>query len=136
MGTLTDSRKQFLADIFTTALEGGIGYWSFCIAYHWTKDGRSGELDGFYADITDCEDGKRHRIDSSVIKRGVELFVRYCNGEISGSGDPGNGEPLLSGHYWNQFLTAERTDGRDGDYDADVADSIVQFGLFGKVVYG
>lgn len=136
MSALTDSRKQFLADIFTTALEGGIGYWSRCSDYHWSNSDGSSDLDGFYADITDSEDGKDYRIDRAVIQRGVGLFVRYCNGDISSDGSAGDGKRLSDGHYWNQFLKAERTNGDGGDYDADVADNIVQFGLFGKVVYG
>jgi hypothetical protein len=136
MSNLTADRKQFLADIFTTALEGGISYWSSCSTYHWSKGDGSSDLDGFYAAITDEEDGTDYRIDRQVIQRGVGLFVRYCNGEINSNGGPGDGQRLPSDHYWRQFLAANRTNGDDGDYDADVADNIVQFGLFGKVVYG
>ena len=42
----TDLRKQFLFDVFVTALEGGIGYWSVAEEYHWKKDGE--DLDGFF----------------------------------------------------------------------------------------
>lgn len=33
----TDARKSFLHSVFTTALEGGIGYWSEAGSYRWSK---------------------------------------------------------------------------------------------------
>lgn len=74
----TDKRKAFLHYIFTTALEGGINYWSQTQEYYWQKqNGCSGtstasgandgpitpdyvdDIDGFYATIisNDEEDG-------------------------------------------------------------------------------
>lgn len=35
MSTTTTDRAQFLADIITTALEGGIGYWATATHYEW-----------------------------------------------------------------------------------------------------
>lgn len=55
-------RGEMLCDLFTTALEGGIGYWSSASAYHWSNDDGTPDLDGFYAEIEDDEaDGKEHR---------------------------------------------------------------------------
>jgi hypothetical protein len=34
-------RELLLADIITTAIEGGIGYWSICEQYQWSDDGTS-----------------------------------------------------------------------------------------------
>lgn len=136
MGHLTDSRKQFLANIFTTAVEGGIGYWCSCDSYHWSNSDGSSDLDDFYADISEMESGLQYRIDKSVIQRGVQLFVSHCGGEIDSNGSPGSWDPIPSTHYWLEFLAANRTNGDDGDFDAGVADIIVQFGLFGKVIYG
>lgn len=157
---LTEARKQFLHNIFTTAIEGGINYWADVEAYHWLMKGHNADtgevfsqddLDSFYAVITPGDEdwgvshlatghglGEREpvRIDIDVVIRGVDLFRRYCLGEINSHGEETPSPPLRPDHYWNQFLAAEATDGEDGDYDAEVADNIVQFGLFSQVVYG
>lgn len=36
--TKKTEREQFLDDVITTALEGGIGYWSMCETYTWGDD--------------------------------------------------------------------------------------------------
>lgn len=154
----SEARKAFLHGVFTTALEGGIGYWSVADQYVWCKpdseDRAQEDLDGFYATVHELdEDGEgvsrdrlgyefRYninglRIDIDTIARGVRLFTRYVYGRIDYQGnkvdDP---KPVAADHYWRQFLKADQTNGDDGDYDSIVADNIVQFGLFGKVVYG
>ncbi|SIB66355.1 hypothetical protein [Mycobacteroides abscessus] len=156
---LSVGRKTFLHGVFTTAIEGGIQYWARADAYHWSN--RSGkqvedDLDGFYAvirsaeaDIDDENDtgwgiaGLEHehtlRIDLNVVDRGTSLFARYCRGEINSHGidvPEEQRKPLGDDAYWRQFLAAEATHGEEGDYDALVADNIVQFGLFGKLVFG
>lgn len=160
---LSPKRKAFLHGIFTTALEGGIGYWSRCSEYHWRRDvddpGTADfsdlcDIDGFYATIVSASvdsddrpfwgvfDDEREnaplRIDLEVIDRGVRLFLQYCHGYLDSNGNPAAAEThgLPEGHYWRQFVVAEATLGDGGDYDADVADEIVQWGLFGKPVYG
>ncbi|MFZ2240433.1 MAG: hypothetical protein WAV90_13025 [Gordonia amarae] len=149
MSVLTDSRKLFLHTLFTTAIESGIGYWATVREYHWMRPefhGQRGyprgceDLDGFFAVIDDNESGRRGmRADLATMERGVDLFIRYCRGEIDYHGKevaPGARVELRPDHYWHRFLEAEATDGADGDYDANVADQILQFGLFGEAVYG
>lgn len=172
------NRNSFLHVLFTTAVEGGISYWSRCGDYHWRTDRYSGyatagdDLTGFYAEITPGEDGwgcdqvfqssapdadaagvsavaggflmplaqdQVLRIDRAVMERGTRMFVRHCHGDIDQNGSElpeSQRHPLRDGHYWRQFLVAEATHGCDGDFDADVADIVVQMGLFGQVVYG
>lgn len=149
---LSKRRKEFLHGIFTTAMEGGIGYWSAAEVYHWCNDDDTDDLDGFYAVLhpasedegwgifPDKEDTKALRLDLDVITRGVKMFRLYCLGVIDEKGGVlplKEIEPRLrEDSYWWQFLEADMSDGASGDYDADVADSIVQWGLFGEVVYG
>ncbi|SKX81054.1 Uncharacterised protein [Mycobacteroides abscessus subsp. bolletii] len=160
---LSVGRKTFLHGVFTAALEGGIQYWANVDEYHWRTSGtkdlsimdpRVNDLDGFYATILstelDLEDPKDNgwgiddlpstlRIDLDVVDRGTNLFAQYCRGEINSHGidvPEEQRKPLADDAYWRQFLAAEATHGREGDYDAMVADNIVQFGLFGKLVYG
>jgi hypothetical protein len=67
----TEGRKRMLHYVFTTALEGGIGYWSVIDEYHWRKlenytkmiDGQEfkgahdvDDFDGFYAIIESSEE--------------------------------------------------------------------------------
>lgn len=89
--------------------------------------------------IHEFESDQTHRVDIDTMNRGVDLFTRYCRGEIDYHGRdiaPQDRRPLNADHYWNQFLEAEASDGDDGDYDAEVADQILQFGVFGEAVYG
>lgn len=143
----TEARKQFLHNVFVTALEGGIGYWSVAEEYHWGTDGGAkvvDDLDDFYAVILSSEDdwgveeayvaeeGKTQpitetqslRVDINVIERGSNMLV----------------EKVLSGEFKNeylmQFVVAWSTNSDDGDYDINGADLVVQLGLFGEVVYG
>jgi len=129
MTTPTRERKQLLCDIFTTALEGGIGYWSAAEEYHWRLDvpdetpfDESQDLDGFYAVIEDLEDGKVYRIDADVIRMGIGYIA--------------DGIAQVRSDIRATVLLLDRTNGEEGDYDAETADCIVQAGLFGEVVYG
>lgn len=162
--TLSCARKEFLHGIFTTALEGGIGYWSEASEYHWSVNGNGEheDLDGFHAIIeppydvlageqlgwgiwADKETGdtpedlKPLTIDLAVIHRGVKLFIAHTYGYIDDKGQPvpiDQAQPAPEKSYRWQFIAADATNGHDGDYDADIADTIVQWGLFGEVVYG
>ncbi|MFM1966787.1 MAG: hypothetical protein RL134_2512, partial [Actinomycetota bacterium] len=63
---------RVLHDVFVTAMEGGIGYWSGCSSYRWSLDG--GEVDdltGFRAVIHDhVMPGPAITINRDVILRG------------------------------------------------------------------
>jgi hypothetical protein len=122
---------QLLHDLFVTALEGGIGYWSTADAYHWCHDddATSEDLAGFYAIVVDCEADEEtaHRIDRDVIYRGLR---RFYDGDTSG----GAAGPYVFAHMIRLAILKPGDDRID--FDADDADVIVQAGLFGEVVYG
>jgi hypothetical protein len=121
-------RDRAYNGVFTTALEGGIGYWSTCSRYHWSVEGSEGRTEAldFIAvihDTVDAEDGHTptYVIDRSVIAKGIRKAHARGN--------------------WNEYqgkALADLTFGRweDLDYDAITADLIVQFGLFGEEMYG
>ena len=158
--TLSTGRKTFLHTMFTTAMEGGIGYWSECSSYRWIKpefadargyDESHADIDDFRAIIVPSEDegcwgvwvGNRDvaplTIDLTVMQRGAQRFLLYCHGMVDSQGNPVppcEQKPLRDDHYWRQWLVQEATNGAEGDSDAEVADQIVQWGLFGKGVYG
>lgn len=150
----TENRKQFLHNMFVTALEGGIGYWSCAEEYHWGTDGGVkcvDDLDGFYAILSPEEgewgveeafvaetgesqaitDTQSLRVDRTVIERGVNLLVD----KVIEAAKSEDANADFSRKYLRQFVVQWLTDGEDGDSDADVGDLIVQLGLFGEVVY-
>lgn len=85
----TEGRKKFLHYVFTTAIEGGIGYWAQCETYHWMNKNRRPEstimdtdyldLDGFRAVITSSEDdwGVSTAYQSHVTLKGVTDVVPF-----------------------------------------------------------
>ena len=111
-----DKTQKDLDDLMCTALEGGICYWC----------GRAevvGEMLGDYAHeqisrggsliLYDAESSDKWDLTLEKFLRGVEL-------------------------YFAQALSAE-LDGEDidpTDFDADAVDCIVQYALFGKLVFG
>lgn len=143
-------KKELIHSIFTTALEGGIGYWSVCEGYRWSIDGNGDEddLDGFHAVIgipvddevefvpevqvirnEDFGYGDHYfvRIDKDVVNRGYDLAARRTEQENKHAWQCGCGRPPL-------VVTEEALD--EWDYDACDADAIVQLGLFGTTIYG
>jgi hypothetical protein len=142
MTTTITTRSQMFYDIFTTALEGGIGYWSKCSLYHNSlpsggnphAEGHREYMDedifGFKAIVHDFADDESadeadwpvHTIDRDVIARGYRLAAsaEWRNKLAWSSAKP----PLI--------ITSDT----DWDYDAGDADMIVQLGLFNDVVYG
>jgi len=146
----SDERQQFLADVFTIGLEGGIGYWSEATRYKWEQvdtfnavilpiSGEN-EVDGVPAwGIWDDDDERETaplRIDADVIARGLGLYRRWVAGEIDYNGKEvpeANRRPRPG---LAQVVKADDTNYREGDIDAGDADNIIQWGLFGCAVYG
>ena len=124
----TSPRDQLLFDIFTTALEGGIGYWSQASAYHWQSTDDAGsyngdDVQGFYAVVREYDEDTDLRIDRAVVAKGYTLATSGTwLGRIAWSSS--EKPPLV--------ITTDT----DWDFDAGDADVIVQLGLFGEVVYG
>lgn len=126
MTTRTVSREQLLHDIFVTALEGGIGYWSRAEKYRWsTPETRRTkhplpDLKNFEAVIVD-EDDKTYTINAEVIELGLTRMMSQdfkVNKTILGA-----------------VALANITNEAD-QVDAEVADCIVQAGLFNEIVFG
>ena len=140
---IPNEKAEMYFDIFVTALEGGIGYWSVCEEYQWrrkfvptTEPGakitvaEESDIFGFYAVVRDEEDPvdgepRDWRIDHGTIEKGIAKAFQYAveNGRLSD---------------YNFVALAKLKHGRfdNLDFDAETADIIVQFGLFGELVYG
>jgi len=125
--TAPTALDQLLLDLFTTALEGGINYWSVCSFYRWwsldAEPLTESDYRDFYADIvSEDEDWEGTlRIDRNVLRKGYGLATGPWRNKLAWSTDK---PPVVVGPE------------TDWDYDAGDADMIVQLGLFGEVVYG
>lgn len=131
-------REQFLSDIITTALEGGIGYWSVADHYQWVDD----------AGVHVCVRGMH---DSDCVRYGALAVVRVLRDDDEGYEDEQRWittatiaegiQRLLDGTVsypvWAQDeLVAAVHDNDAGMIDSDDADNIVQAALLGEIVYG
>lgn len=101
--------KEFVQDVWSTAMVG-IDYWAHVEYIKRNPDNQS-YLSVLVRDNED-PDGDWHVIDEDVIRRGVALFVEQ-------------------GRKYSEYVEVED----EGMVDADVADIIVQLGLFGAEVY-
>src|SRR5262245_8041080 len=119
-------REQAIADLFCTAMEGGIGYWSACSEYKWS-DGNGNQIKEFRAVIQDVEDdeGKEYVIDYHVIRRGAQRLYKHLMDL-----------PNPNTYHLNAMRNLAKGNFDDLDCDADTGDMVVQFGLFNELVYG
>jgi hypothetical protein len=126
----TTRRERAINDLFTCAMEGGVGYWSTCSVYHWSVevDGRRVEAKDFVAVIQDVEDedGPEYVIDYHVVRRGANRLYKH----LLDLGDEANR------YHLQAMRDLARGDWDSLDYDAETADMVVQFGLLGSLVYG
>lgn len=121
---------QFLADVLTTAVEGGITYWATLAQVYRAKDGDPLPLDDlsvYGVDVHEEDDGGHvHRaVTLDTVHTGIHRIVS------------GSVEIAPSLRHVIAGAVLGYGEGPDaGDIDADAADVIVQAGLFGEVVYG
>lgn len=115
---MRDERKQFLADVLTTAVDGGINYWAMVSNYVFDSPsetrvtvhelGDDGNPSG-YVDITitEIDEAIRSVLTDSSLPSHVRSMVRETNIENDA-----------------------------GDIDAELADIIMQFAVLGELTYG
>jgi hypothetical protein len=110
-------REQYLDDILTTAVEGGIGYWSVGRKYVWSDDGPA----SVEIKQDDEDDDTWHLVDRSAIRKGIAMVL--------------SGEAKVHESYAQTLRRAER-ELDAGEIDGELADIIVQAAILGEVVYG
>lgn len=132
----SDKRAEFLASVMTTAIEGGINYWASVGGYRWgfsdlgKSDGsKLGDGEQAFATATIYDDEESGEISDAGMKVDIETIAKGIRLVSDGK------TSISSGRQANAAL-ANRTNGDDGDIDADIADCILQAGMFGEVVYG
>lgn len=140
MTTRTAERLQALEYI----LSDGLSYSWFrvsdynedaCTATVWTDEDEEGTFE------------VEHKIGPDDVARGLRMVREYFNGER----EMYNGEwdlyRRIKGEDWKpskgstdsylyQLIVFDRTNGEEGDYDANTADMVMQFAVFGQVIYG
>jgi hypothetical protein len=116
--TTTEVEDEFIRDIFTTALEGGIGYWSACALYRWDTV----QPNEFVAVIHELDPDD----DETADEHGYGPAINIDHAVIVA------GLTKMAEKYPQQFLDIVK----DEDYDAGDADIIVQLAIFGEVKYG
>lgn len=121
-------RTEFLSDVLTTAVEGGINYWAQVSGYRWNcpPAERGVTVHDVVGDDIPPE-GRRVTLDD--IARAVNAIAK------APLSDP---EPVALGlhrQYRRQVVEASRENDA-GDIDAGLADAIVQVAVFGEVIYG
>ena len=94
----------------------------------------------------DDEVDTRHEITADDVARGLRMVREYFNGErelYKGQWafyrkDNPDWTPTKGStdSYLYQLLEFDRTNGAEGDYDADTADMVMQYAIFGEVQYG
>lgn len=119
------SRQEFLRDIAITAVEGGIGYWASFVKYKWFETESIDNLLPFpvirIVPAEDPDDFDECDITAATISWGLALA--------------GVREIDLRDEYRGTILTATVMNDAS-NIDADIADCIVQLGLFGEIVFG
>jgi hypothetical protein len=110
--------EQMLSDTITTAIEGGIGYWSATLSYDWSEDGSEPTT----ATIENEDDRGVFHLNIHGIAAAMYRIAHdrdlNVNGNTLGAVSHALLRPL------------------EADLDADDADIIVQVLLFGQIVYG
>lgn len=131
---------KLLRDVLTTAVEGGIGYWSQAETYKWrdqTGTKTHKRVDGVvelepvymernWPEVTlvpaeDPDDFERVTVTPEHLRKGLQLALT----------------PGILNVRSNTFTNAMEALFQDdsGYIDADAADNILQLGLFGKLVF-
>ena len=122
------------ADIAITAAEGGIGHWSVILVYDHERWGSGDETPPvevandfvFYTiefENPESDDPPRKTFDVTpqTFRTGLELMSQA---------------PLDRGGWPVPRLLAIGRDDWTGEIDSEIADMLVQFGVFGEVVFG
>ena len=120
-----------LDDIMCAALEGGITYWcdeakvvgDYLGEYAHEQIARGGQLI-----LSDSEEGKTYELNKEKLLKGLELYLTNGGDAEIASREIVDTAEVAAATYEYTIDTCE--------VDAVVADEIVQYALFGDVIYG
>jgi hypothetical protein len=117
-------------DGFYAIIISNEGDWGVATAYQPNMSGMEDDSDGTVFMPDDCQN-QPLRIDLKVMEKGWNMFMDLVI-LATKEEDP---NVSFSNPYFRQAVVQYLTDMEDGDSDADVADLVVQLGLFGEHVY-
>lgn len=128
MSKRSEDRTEFLKDLIITAVEGGIGYWSYVRKY----DYKEGIVEVAAMDPEDW-DGDEDTLDDPLEWKPVtlETLARGINLICSGTCNK-----YATKEKYVRFLREAHRENDAGMLDSGDADNILQAGLFGEVIYG
>lgn len=113
--TTTEIPDQFLADLITAAVEGGVNYWAEVSAYVWDVPDPTLAYAVLHEVGDEAEaDPTPLNLTTDAVARGLLLLAETDPRRFGRLVDPDN----------------------DWDHDAEDADVIAQLALLGEVVYG
>lgn len=123
MAVRSDERKEFLADILSAAVEGGIGYWAQVRDYTWGTDLGLHSLEGpgAFATVQIKVKGGWKKVNADTIATGIIAI---------------KGPDFQVNHDLRGTILAADAENDATELDAEAADAIVQAALFGELVYG
>lgn len=129
MSKRSEERQELLRDVAVCAVEGGINYWARVRRYKWSSVSPA-SLDHMLpfpvieiSPAEDPDDFEPCKIGEQIIVKGLRMI---CSAE---------GKELINAENRKMILEAN-IDNDASNIDADLADAIVQVGLFGKLVFG
>ena len=129
----TSDRQDAYRDILITAIEGGINYWAYVNDYEPDCDApdyKAGANCHAVISVRYAEDFpevQKVRVTEATIRKGFNILR-------NGGGHHVKPAPEWYHRKWRDAYRKCATG--EWDYDAGDADSILQAGLFGEVVYG
>ena len=134
--------KELLKDLFVTAIEGGIDYWSRLTAYKhsiddWFATIETDDISENANGLTDGDELVLLRIDEDTIMKGIELFAKELERDDVQDWNE-ESEHAQMARYSAALISSNGAVNLFDAYGYDVigADCIVQMGLFGEVIYG
>lgn len=124
-----------LADIVHCAIEGGINYWGECKNYKWSE---------WYVDV-DAKYGDENydKLKDDLPEDFVYVYVREDEDQGEPTRDPNTWVPIRRADLERGFALAFANHphlykARDGEVDMDATggEVIIQYAVFGELVYG
>jgi len=120
MTTRSPEREEFLSDILITAVEGGTGYWAQASNYNHTPAATATVTLHEYHEEDDEGIIPQHLVDLDTIEKGLDLYLSFLKDRVDAT--------------WREYMAANLQNDA-GDFDAEDADVIVQFAIFGEIKY-
>ena len=127
---------QDLADIITIAFYGGLNWCERAYPKngHWMGNPGDHILNGGVIILCDIDGEERYELNKLKLLRGITSLIEEDNWDLSQLGFENEDAYYVDADNTQCVLRAGHCL-ETGDIDADIADLIVQYGIFGKQVF-